>query len=73
MRRSKYRGLFTKWAWGRREATVDVARAARWQVERPDLGTPLDLGPVVSVAPDPGDQPWELAVIPTAIHMDLVG
>lgn len=57
--------------WRRRD---DVVRSARWQVEgktRPR--DPLDLGPVVSVAPDPGDQPWELDVIPTVIHMDRVG
>lgn len=41
--------------------------------QRRDLGEkrrktsgPMDLGPVVSVAPDPGDQPWELDMIPTA-------
>lgn len=74
VRRSKYRGLFTKWAWGRMKATR--RRRALGEMagrERPDLGNHLGLGPVMSVAPDPGDQPWELDVIPTVIHMDLVG
>lgn len=57
---------------GRGDETTS-ALSARWQVERPDLGNHLGLGPVMSVAPDPGDQPWELDVIPTVIHMDLVG
>lgn len=69
-------------AWGRigsDEATSCTRRDGR-EVEGPR--DPLDLGPVASVAPDPGDQPWGLDVIPTAhcqlpcrpvIHMDLVG
>lgn len=73
VRRSKYRGLFTKLAWGRTEATSRRRALGEMAGRKTRPRDQLDLGPVVSVAPDPGDQPWELDVIPTATHMDLVG
>lgn len=49
----------------RQDDVRGLGRDGKVERTQTDLGTPLDLGPVVSVAPDPGDHPWELDGIPT--------